>query len=365
MSTPKSKSSATVRSRLFGLLGRRRQTALLRSRVEHTCSGQHLCLPRDFSSVHKALIVLPEDALSALQHVHGVRALISHFGECSIVLLCEEAVRPYFEGMPGIARVNAYRRDQRYCFSRHFEALSEHLHSEGFDLCVLLERNPDLSLLYLVGQTGAEVRVGYAGAYPFLNMRVQLSPDPAYLPTQNLVIARMLGAPVGRPSRWSVSPRAIDEARHLLHECGLPPQQRLAGIDGYFFVRTFGESWTESLCAAVAAVRPVTWYLYGDSDVRPGLAEAWAARQRIPVFHDMSAAHQAALISMSEVMVTGATPLCELTRLLDRPRIAVLDECDEVLHHEATPQARVARYRERPDAATIVDVQKLLGGIRP
>jgi len=75
------------------------------------------------------------------------------------------------------------------------------LRDEEFDVCIVLDEQPDASHLYLAGRTEARIRAGYGtnDDCMLLNLHVSPSLQHSYLEDRNFSLARLFGA-VDKPA---------------------------------------------------------------------------------------------------------------------------------------------------------------------
>ena len=373
--------------------------SLLAWLVKRRYGAPEIVFPFAFSTPPKILVILPEDPLAALHQVSCCVALCACFRDARITVLCQRLVTPFFRMLTAVSDFIEYDCRQRYLFSKDFTRIGKAIHNEHYDMCVMLDRDPHMALLYLCGQSAAAVRIGFAeagggvGGYPFLNMQVKPSLQCAYSTDQGLVLASILGAPVQKKTRWSVAKESIAEVNLLLGEMKVDPLSRLVGIDAGFFLRAFGAHWTQSLIDTVqAAVNDMpkdkpedkpedlsrglsrdtpkgiqaksnrVCYLFSYEEPDEKTSE-WLGQQGLPVFSNLPASRCAALIYKSEVVVAGATVLFELADVLRKPVMSILSESESDAYCKESDTTQCLRYTKRPDQNIIDTVGRHIAAL--
>lgn len=336
------------------VLGSRGRRWLVEFLVRDKCKPRLLSIPRDFVAARSILIVLPEDSLEALYQIPTVVSIASSFNKRCVILLCEATVAPFFRRIQGVSSVEEYERSERYLFSEALGALSRELAESQIDICVFLERSPEISLLHLVGRIGAKVRMAYYGAaaVPFFNVHVKPSRENTYMADRNILMAEVLGVRLHRDIRWSVSKNMLTEIAHMIHEAALPDGSPLAGIDVQFMYYSYGRVWTDALVDRMTATGEPAWYLYvhGIPDQR---FLKWLQSRDMPVFSSLSPSRVAALVYKSDLIVSGASTLFRLADLLRRPAIGVFEESVLRMYCRLTPRSVGIAYTGSPDNQTI------------
>jgi ADP-heptose:LPS heptosyltransferase len=352
----KSKLFGSLKSFLSSCLPASARVSLLARAVERKCRTPQFAFPFKCGPLPRILVILPEDALAALHQVSCLMSLAAHFKGAHVTVLCEKRVTPFFKTLGGVAEFMEYAAPDRYLFSREFDRIGREISNGRYDMCLMLEPEPDLALLYSAGRSAAPVRIGFTGAgdYPFLNLHVNPAPQRANLTDRGLLVAGMLGVPLRPRARWSVSKDSADEAALMLREMMVPPDSRLIGIDGAYFFSRHGRQWTESL---VDMLQKKSFVCYLFSFDEPGSdAVAWAGQQKLPLFSNLPATRSAAIIYKSEFVVAGPTVLFELAGLLGRPAVGVFEEGEIGAFFRESDTAKGLRYVSRPDSATIASI---------
>ena len=333
------------------------RVSLLSWLVKHRYDAPGIVFPYQFSTPPKILVILPEDPLAALHQVSGIVALAACFRDARITVLCQRRVTPFFRMLTAVNDFIEYDCRQRYLFSKDFIRIGKAVSGGHYDMCVMLDHDPHMALLYLCGRSAAAVRIGFAeacggtGGYPFLNMQVKPSQKHAYSTDQGLLLASVLGAPAQKKTRWTVAKESVAEVNLLLGEMKVDPSSRLIGIDAGYFLRAFGAQWTQSL---IDTLKERACYLFSYEEPEEKTSE-WLGRHGLPVFSNLPASRCAALIYKSEFVVAGATVLFELADVLRKPVIGILSDSQYDAYCRESETTRGLRYADakRPDQSVI------------
>jgi ADP-heptose:LPS heptosyltransferase len=339
---------------LFGFLSEKNQQRIVGWMVRRKYRNPEFGFPIAAGAVKKTLVILPEKPLIALHQTSTILSLISHFTHAEFVFLCAPEVAPYVSTMFGGRRIIECNESARLLFSNDHTQLAAALAQEEFDVCLILERSPDLALLYFAGASGAPVRGGFhdAAEYPFINLHVRPSAQQTYLSDYSLAMAQVLGAARKENHQWTVAKKSIEEITHLIHESIPSFSSPLAGLDIRFFFNTFGASWTEALIEALRRRFSFTFYGYADAAADGALLE-WLRQKNVPYLSDLTVPRAAALIFQSALMICGNSVLFQLVNLLGKPALGVFEEQDVGRFFKTAPHLRCVCYRGRAESATI------------
>ncbi len=337
--------------------------------VFRKCGAYVLNLPDDLSAVKNILFVLPEDPLEALYQVVNIVSIMNHFQKvhkAQAVFLCEQKVAPYFKNFHGVSSLFEYSVEQRYLFSPDILELQKLLIKEYIDICLFLEQNPDLSLLHLVGQIQAKVRVAYRGtdSFPFFNLHIQPSNRIIHRTEQNNVMAKALGAKIHDDLHWSVTKETVEEILVMLKQSSIRETEWLGGIDAQHFYYTFGSNWTEELIDNLSKQNKRTWYLYVANIPAPSFIN-WLKTRKMPVFTDLPPSRLAALLHKSDCIISGKCMFFELANLLQKPAIGVFKENELHYYCKMTSQSTGIPYVKKPDEKTIAEISEKVASFVP
>jgi len=320
----KAKNSGRIRRTFFTLLGQKRSRSLLSFLLRKKHKAPQLSFPIDIPSVKEILIVLPEEHLQVLHQLKNIISLMTLFKHAGITLLCEREVAPYIKMVPGL---NIVEYDAQDHFSADFSQMAQQFRG-SVDVCFLLDTSPELPLLYLVGATRAEVRVGYcdAGDYPFLNLHIRPSEKRTYLVDWYCCMAETFGARTGE-IRWRVAQKTIEEVDHLIKELKMKPDAPLVGFDALYFIRSYGIEWTEAFLVELNKLKLGTVYFHVAHQTEEQEL-IWLCKQNVPSFADLSTSRLAALVSKSKIIISGNTPMYALAGLLFTPAAGFFTEAE-------------------------------------
>jgi ADP-heptose:LPS heptosyltransferase len=351
--------SSTYKSFLAGLLPSGLRLSLLKMLVKKATDGKRLAFPLAFSAPPRILVILPEDPLYALKQLSFLMSLIAHFKNGRFSVLCTGRVAPFFRIVNGISEFIEYDPQDRFLFSKEFDRIGKEI-GGGFDLCLLLERGPDISLQLIAGLTAATARIGYEGCgdYPFLNVQVKPSPVRTFSAERSLPIASLLGAPYAAAMRLTVSKDTQREIGLMLSEMNIAPSSRIISIDGQYFFTHFGEAWTTALVQALAK-KPFVCCIVAHDEVTARSQQVLASL-KLPVFSPLPASRFAGLVHRSEFIIAGNTLLFELADLFKKPVAGVFEEQEYAASFRETDTTRGIRFVKHPDTATIDSIVGLL-----
>ncbi len=313
------------------------------------------------STMKKVLVILPEDPVEAFHQITNYLQLVALFQKAAFSLLCTQKISPFFRQVHPAATIVEYEPPQRFLFSRDFDDIGKLFFREEFDLCLVLERTPDISLLFVAGKTAAPLRVGYRGAgeFPFLNMQMSPSPKRPYRADQNAIVAQAFGASGDITVRWSVSKETLEEISHMLRELNIHKASKLIGIDVELFVTAFGPDWTEQLCGKLLADKSISCYFYVDGDSDKAIQQFLTSIE-LPVFSGLSASRCAALITRSAGVISGRSIFFELANLLKKPVIGIFDEGQFATYCRPSLSTKAVTFSGSPDKKTVESVLSLL-----
>lgn len=358
----KSKNSDVLTRAFFKALGPQRTKALLGFMLKKKISSFSVSFPIDVPSTKDILIILPEDPLQVLYQLRSVITLTQIFKHAGITLLCEKSAAPYAKMLPGL---NVIEYDSEDCnnFASEFRSLTQELKGNP-DICFLLEKNPNPAMLYLTCVTAAPIRVGYYGAgnYPFLNLHFRPNDGKRYLPEINNSLVTLFGESHNKRVRWSVARKTIEEIDQLIKESRVPKNSKIIGLEPLWFIRNFGESWTEELIGMIRPLCNGSLYIYTEGEPRDNEIQ-WLKQQDLPVFSQLSALRTAALVSRSELVITGNTVLYALAGLLDKPAIGLFDENEIDTYCPQTSALKGISYNKTPDQSTINRIASVAMGL--
>ncbi len=342
------------------LVGRGRGLALKGAFLRRRLKGTVVHFPRDFSRARGVLIILPREPLDALLHVDNLISLLALFRGSRTTLLVTAEVAAYYSRVQGVDAVVEYEEAALDPFSPEFRETMRMIGDESYDLCVMLEEDPDPALLLFAGQTLAPLRLGFRGAdrWPFLNVHVKPSGRDTYLAARNMIIARLLGARPKTRNRWVVSREATEDVSQMMKEYRLEQGATVVGVDAGFFRGRFGSEWTRGLLEPLKEGAGAALYLYSNERRDTEETRAWLTGRGIPVFSELPVSRVAALVQLSSLLIAGRTSLFELAHLLRRPVIGIFERAEAALYCGPDRHCRAVTYEGRPGKETLEDVRK-------
>lgn len=345
-------------------LSKQKRIDFVKFLVQRKCGSSVINIPDDLATVKNMLFVLPENSLDMLHQIVNIVSIIDHFSiihKTQINILCEQAIAPYFKNFHGINSVIEYDYKDRYLFSSEFAVLQKKLRKEYIDMCIFLERDPDISLLYLVGLMQAKVRVSYEdiATFPFFNLQIKSPVNSVHKTDRNCIIAKVLGAKLHMDIQWSVSKDMKEEIAMLLRESSISENEWIGGVDIQYFYSTFGDTLAENLVDSLKKEKNRKWYLYVDYPPQSSFLN-WLKKMGIPVFSNLSPSRLAALIYKSDLIISGKTKIFELANLLNKPAIGLfkMNELDQ--YCKQTSQSVGIPYTQKPDEQSIEEILKRL-----
>lgn len=339
----------TLRSRLFRILPSSFQTSMVRLLARHHIANEPVGFPPRLDNISSAVIVLPESLFEAIHQIDNLMALRATLTHAQIFYLCERNVAGFFQSMSSAVTIVEYDRDERFLFSASFAQCAATVIAQEPQIAILLEKEPDLSLLSFMSRTGARYRIGYEGSgeFPFVNLHVRPIDAVTYLPEANSSLARCLGAPPQKPVRWMASKEAREGLGQFLGEVGFAPSARLIGVEGHHFHSRFGEAWTAQLLSRLGEIPDHVLYCIPERNADEA-ALAWLKAHGLAIIPPMRLPRLTALIHRSETLVTGNTVNFQLARLLDRPAIGLFDRACMDKFFKPTAAARGIAYERQP-----------------
>ena len=322
-------------------LNKKTLQAMVKFTVKKKCDAYAIDIPDDLSSSKNILFILPEDPIETLHQCINIISIITFFNSIhrsNIIFLCEEKITPYITHIQGVKRVIEYDKKDIYLFSNIIKHIQKQLLKEYIDLCLLLEREPNIGILSIIGNIQAKVRVTYAdvGEFPFFNFRIKISKEHQYLTDQNCIMAEMLGAKRQSNLHWSVSNDMLNEIGLKFNELLIPEMTWLGGIDILFFYKNFGFQFTDKLIEKVRSQFSENWFLYTEY-IPDNSYSIWLKKKQMPVITDITPSCQAALLTKIDLFITGKTPLFELANLLQKPVIGLFKKKEILRYCSQTP----------------------------
>jgi ADP-heptose:LPS heptosyltransferase len=295
---------------------------------------------------------MPRDPIDTVYQIGIVLSFAALFKTARITLLCSTAVSSFVKNLQNIDVIE-YTEKDIVLFSYKLTHLAREL-TGCIDVCIVLEKDPALPLLYLAGQTAAPIRAGYEtkDGFPFLNYRIKPSDDHTFVGDWNSAISILFGTRPAKRIRWSVSKETLDEVREILRDFSIPSGPPLIGIDLGYFAGKHGKSWCEALMKSAADSLQASFFIYSEHNPKPAALQ-WFQGFGRPIISELSVSRTAALISMISMMITGNTTLFAMTGLLEVAMIGIFEEKELAWNCPKAYNITGISYKDKPDLSTI------------
>lgn len=349
----KQKKSGTLGSFLARFLSKSARLSLVRALHARVLGTALVRFPPDPAVIRGVLVLLPESDLEALHHITNVVSLRQFFPNAAFTLLCIPRVAEFFRIIPNITTIIEYEIADRFLFSKPFTVLGKTLREGQYDVCVLLESHPDIALLNLIAETGAVWRIACADAadYPFANCRIRPAERWTYRADKNVAISRVLGAPMAKPLRWTVSKESMEEVRHLFNEQNITTKGPLCCIDAIALYEQCGAPWLDMLIGRLRTVDAALFCVAArgaDSGVL-----TWLSEHGVAIMPPLSVSRLAAVIQQSTFLVAGNSVMYQLGYLLQKPTTGIFSDEEYNAYCRESENCRGVGYRGIPDEKTI------------
>lgn len=354
----KAKFSGRARRVFFNLMGASRSKAFLSHIFRKRFKKNYFSFPVTVSSIKEILIIVPKQQLEILYQLKNLLSIASTFKNSQITVFCVETASSFVKLIPDISVVE-YPEEETNGFATQFIDFIPQFKNR-FDICILLDRIPDLSILSLIGSTNAPIRAGYeeAGGYPFLNLKARASSSNLYLPDKNCVMATLFGMQ-SEPLKMGVARKSLEEMDHLLKEIHISHDHGLVGIDALFFLGRFGEQWFEMFLNRLHQNCNSSFYLYLDKE--PSSQQlSWLKNRRITCITELSAPRIAALVHLSDLVIAGNTIFYGLAAVLNKSAIGFFRENEMDAYCPNTNKLKGYSYKDAPDEQSIIKVIDLI-----
>jgi hypothetical protein len=298
----KAKFSGRTRYFFYTVLGSKRTKSIIALYYRNKFRKQFFRFPVDPHSVSSVLIVLPESSLDILYQLKNILSIMAVFTKARVTAFCPDMETSLLKMIPELEIVEYPKEEpDRFTsfgsFKRQFK--------NNVDICILLDRTPDISKVSFVISTNAPIRAGYkdAGDFPFLNLKVGANPDKHYLPQRNCMMAEMFGK--GFESlKFSVSRKLIDDVEHMLKEQRISEDAGLIGVDALYFLDKYGKQWFLKLITQIDKDFSEKLYCYLSRE--PSQQEAtFFTSEGIRCITPLSESRLAALVSKSLLILSS------------------------------------------------------------
>jgi ADP-heptose:LPS heptosyltransferase len=357
----KAKISGRAGRLFYHFFGNARTKSVLTIYFRKKFRKTNFSFPVSVASIKNILVILPEQQLEILHQIKNLLSIVSTFKDAKITVFCLDSSVSIVKLIPNIDIVE-YKKSEIDGFASQLSNFAE-LFKNVVDICILLDRNPQLSILSLVGSTNASIRAGYheAGEYPFLNLRTRVSNTERYLTDKNCAISELFGKQT-ETLHISVAKKMLDEIDNHLNEMKISNNHGLLGIDAIFFLNTFGKEWTALFLQNLQQHCKCT--IYGFIDEEPSADQTNLLKSlKIPFIVENSAPRIAALIYRSNLIISGNTIFYGLAALLNKSAIGFFTSNEFVSYCPNEGKQNGLVYKETPDSESIKNVAQLSGKV--
>jgi hypothetical protein len=350
----KTKNTGRFRRLLLRAMGPAMSQWFVTQLLRKTIDWSPAALPADLSRSSEMLFILPADRIDMIFQMENLLSILGRYKNSNPTFICP-AEHVSFVSTLKDARVIKYNPAEFSLYSTEFNRLVAELSVKSFDICVLLERRHTLAHLYLTGLSRAHLRVGWdAGhSYPFLNIRL-VAPEEvegASLWESNLTAAKILEADVESRLRWGVQKSAAEEVVRLLNENKLKKDPAIICIDLAALEGNCGKEWCAELTKALKSA-----YGLGQFCVFGGMeGDSQTVKDApFPILPPMPVTKTAALISCTDILVTGFGPAFGLAQISSKSRIVpVLSKTQAARYCKENERIKPVIFSDKPAAADI------------
>jgi ADP-heptose:LPS heptosyltransferase len=233
---PKRKNRIAVGLRYFwlnwlGRAARQRALAFLSRADTHRKTLQFNTHIRNFRRV---LLILPENPCEVVLTQKCIIALKALRRNMEIDVIAESANRDLIKSNPYVDRGTFYGAGELLYNHSAFRQLTAAISGRAYDICFLFCRSDNPLFLVLAVQSGAPLRVGFAGpgVSPFINVSVRPSDASVYEGDRAESLIRPLGVKISKSRmQWNISKNAEKDVEGVLAQAGYRAGRPLAGVD--------------------------------------------------------------------------------------------------------------------------------------
>jgi ADP-heptose:LPS heptosyltransferase len=310
------------------------------------------------------LFILPADRVEMIFQMENLLSILGRYKNSNITFICPAAHVPLVNTLRD-ARVMKFDPAEFSLYSAEFNRLVAELSVKSFDICVVLERNCTLAHLYLAGLSRAHLRVGWdtGHSYPFLNIRLVASErEDASLWERNFEAAKLLDADLESRLRWGVQKSAAEEVVRLLNENKLKKDPAIICLDLAALESGYGKEWCAELMKALKnAYGPGQFCVFGGME-----GDAQTVKDSpFPILPPMSITKTAALISCTDMLVTGFSPVFGLAQISSKSRIVpILSKIQAAQYCKKNERIKPVIFSDKPGQedirAVVRNIKELL-----
>jgi ADP-heptose:LPS heptosyltransferase len=180
------------------------------------------------------LIILPEKPYEVILAQKSLVALKVHHNKMRVDVVAERINQDIIKSNPYIDGGTFYSANEFYYNHPAFNELVRSIKSKSYDICFLLNKNNNPLTFCLAAQSGAPLRVGFAGENlaPFINLAVRPKKGTVYEGDLYESMLRTLGVKMSKSKlKWNISKHTEKDVEGILVEAGYQVDKPLIGLD--------------------------------------------------------------------------------------------------------------------------------------
>ena len=339
------------------LLGPSLSKMVLSWRLRKRIDKSPIALPSSTNRSSEFFIILPQDRTEMIFQLENLFSILGKYKDSKITFLCPTAHASFVIGLK-TAAVIKYLPSEFSIFSAQFNEVVKELSNRAFDICINLEKQYNIALLYLIGLSRAHIRIGWedsGGTYPFLNLKIKTSKlSGNNLWERNAELSKLLGAYTDSKMRWGVPKAAADEVAALISERNLKKEPALICIDVASLENDYGKQWCGELKEALKAQKNGHFYVFGGLE---GESHEFT-NEKFAVMPPLSITRTAALIAYTDLVITGHGALLGLAQISNCKIIPVLNREQCAVYCKSNERISPALFNNKPDSETIWQIVK-------
>jgi hypothetical protein len=349
----KAKFSGRARQFFYSVLGSKKTKSIIALYYRKKFRKKLFRFPVDPHSVSSVLVVLPESSLDILYQLKNILSIMAIFTKAKVTAICPEAETSLLKMVPDL-EIAEYPNDEtdRFAifsvFTRQFK--------NNVDICILLDRTPDISKVSFVVSTNAPIRAGYkdAGDFPFLNLKVGVDKDERYLLQRNCLMAEKFGKGF-ETFKFSVSRKLIDDVEHMLKEQRISDDAGLIGVDALYFLEKYGQQWFLKLVTQIKKDFSEKLYCYLSRE--PSQQEAtFFTGEGIPCITPLSESRLAALVIKSTLLVSSNSVFYGLGAILGIKAVGFFKSSEYKTYCPGTSKLQGIIYDGKSDEQCLIEL---------
>ncbi len=353
----KAKFSGRARQFFYSVLGSTRTKSIISLYYRKKFRKKFFSFPVDPQSIESVLVVLPESSLEILYQLKNILSLMAIFTKAKVTALCPDTGVALLKMIPELEIVEYPTDDpDRFIvfsfFKRQFK--------NNVDVCILLDKAPDIAKVSFVVSTNAPIRAGYKDTvdFPFLNLKVGANPDDHYLPQRNCIMAQKFGKGF-KTIKFSVSKNLIDEVECTLKEQRISYDGGLIGVDALFFLEKYGQQWFLKLVAQIK--KEFSANMYGYLSREPSQKEAaFFTGEGIRCIPPLVESRLAALVTKSTLIVSSNSVFYGLGAMFGIKAIGFFNSADYKIFCPGTQKVQGVVYDGQTDEQCLLELCTLM-----